>query len=861
MSELSRENDLVLSPNEYAYVLDNTKGLISCVVGSYKMSLSTSDSLVTFNERTKRFEKASYSDAIATFVSAPENWYIVLKNPAEGMKHPTVGSSNTLPTLQVGKKINIPGSVSFALYPGQMAKVIQGHRMHSNQYLLARVYDADALEKEIVEVPSDEKDADGEPMTVTTVEKNKYVVGQILVIKGNEVPFYIPPTGIEVLPKGGHGDEYVRDAVTLEKLEYCILKNEKGEKKYVHGAAVVFPEPDESFVENPETGGYKFRAIELSDISGVYVKVISDYEEKGKSYKVGEELFITGKEQMIYYPRPEHAIIDYEGQVVHHAIAIPVGEGRYVLDRQTGNITTIKGPKMFLPDPRNQVIVRRKLSESQCNLWYPGNKEVLRYNTGLSDPDDHETDVSQFMANASYDPDVALRGFTKANFFGQGDASVERSGISRGNHYTKPRTITINNKLDGVVTVDIWTGYAINVVSKNGDRKVILGPQTYLMDYDQTMEVLELSTGKPKTTDNLMKTVFLRVDNNKVADIINVQTRDFVDIQIKVSYCVNFLPEFKDKWFSVDNYVKYLTDHMRSLLKGVVRQFTIEEFYENSSDIVRNTVLDIWDDDDDIDVPSGTASTDVSIVNEKEEAPEGMLFDENGMFVHDVEVLSIKVVDGEVSDLIESHQFDMVQKAFKLSGSKRDLEISQEITKIEKEKADLENQLKIYKSKLDHDKAIDDFTKQQELARKKEDSEKKATEAKKALQTILDSINESELKRKQADADTDDKIRTQENNAYIALQNAQAESIEKIMTSITPDLVAAMTSSSNAELLKKVAGKMSPYAIARGESIADTVNLLVRGTSLEGIIDKAIESIDRTDLEMAVESSEDNVGF
>lgn len=46
MSDIQRERDLVLSPNEYAYVLDKTKGLISCVVGSYKMSLSNSDSLV-----------------------------------------------------------------------------------------------------------------------------------------------------------------------------------------------------------------------------------------------------------------------------------------------------------------------------------------------------------------------------------------------------------------------------------------------------------------------------------------------------------------------------------------------------------------------------------------------------------------------------------------------------------------------------------------------------------------------------------------------------------------------------------------------------------------------------------------------
>ena len=80
---------------------------------------------------------------------------------------------------------------------------------------------------------------------------------------------------------------------------------------------------------------------------------------------------------MIYYPRPEHAIINYDEKILHHAIAIPKGEGRYVMNRLTGEITTVKGPAMFLPDPRTQVIVKRKLSDRQCNLWFPGNQAVL----------------------------------------------------------------------------------------------------------------------------------------------------------------------------------------------------------------------------------------------------------------------------------------------------------------------------------------------------------------------------------------------------------------------------------------------------------------------------------------------------
>ena len=164
-----------------------------------------------------------------------------MKNPvkADFGKHPTAGTSNALPDLDIGKKVNIVGNTSFALFPGQMAKVIQGHRLHSNQYLLARVYDADALNSNIAgrhgafgQGDAEENESSSKPDTESKeAAVSSYVAGQILVIKGQDCPFYIPPTGIEVIPVGGYGDTYVRDAVTLEKLEYCILKNEKGHKR------------------------------------------------------------------------------------------------------------------------------------------------------------------------------------------------------------------------------------------------------------------------------------------------------------------------------------------------------------------------------------------------------------------------------------------------------------------------------------------------------------------------------------------------------------------------------------------------------------------------------------------------------
>lgn len=276
-----QQKDLVLSPNEFAFVLDETKGNVACNVGPHKMSLSQSDKLVRFDDEEKRFVvTSSYRDAIQLFVTAPEGYYIALKNPAPGNKHPQPGTSNSIPeNMETGRKINISGPANFALYPGQMAQVIKGHSLRSNQYLLAKVYDADTLNK---------NEAD--------VEKQLFVNGQILIIKGTETTFYIPPNGIEVIPINNNIKKgYTREAVTLERLEYCILKDEDGEKRYVHGPAVVFPKPTESFLKNGES--VKYKAIELSDISGVYVKVIADYEdEDGTFHATGEELFITGKE-------------------------------------------------------------------------------------------------------------------------------------------------------------------------------------------------------------------------------------------------------------------------------------------------------------------------------------------------------------------------------------------------------------------------------------------------------------------------------------------------------------------------------------------------------------------------------------
>ena len=812
MSELQK--DLVLSINEYSYVLDETKGHVVCWVGPSKTSLSNSDKLVRFNTRSKSFEKCSYDDAINLFATAPENWYIILKNPVDGNKHPKPGANNLPEDVHIGRKVNVRGPVSFALYPGQMAKVVRGHALRSNQYLLARVYEAESASQSQGEM----LDAEGNKIE----NKDTYVNGQILVIKGTEVSFYIPPTGIEVIPVNNDDRQgYVREAVTLERLEYCILKDEDGNKRYVHGPKVVFPKPTETFVTSPK-GGYIFRAIELSKISGIYVKVIAEYEDENKvKHPVGEELFITGADQMIYYPRPEHAIISYDNKLMHHAIAIPEGEGRYIMDRMTGEIKTVKGPAMYLPDPRTEVVVKRKLTDTQCKLWYPGNSAVLEYNIGLSEKAVEKNPVTNYLDSITAYCCSTSSSTTLANL--EANAS-----ISRGTSYTKPRTITLDNKLDGVVSIDVWTGYAINVISKDGTRKVVCGPQTVLLDYDQTLESLELSTGNPKSTDRLLKTAYLKHENNKVSDTITVETKDFVKASIKVSYCVDFDEKYMDKWFAVDNYVKYLCDRVRSLLKRAVKEYTISEFYQNYSDIVRNVTLGLKSEEGDGERPVHYGHR---------------FFQENGMFIHDVEVLGLDV-ERSIESMLLDKQYDMIKKTLELADAQREAEIAEALAIAEQKKQELRTQTLINKMELQKKEAEYKLEMQAQIARQQEAEEMAKKKAEADMQPMIDTIAAASVNRKNAEheaamsREAAEHLVTQNHEKAMAdieqaKQEAYAKTVKSIMETITPDLIAAIETGGKCDLMAALTESMAPYAIAQGEGVVETTDRLLRGLPME----------------------------
>ena len=807
------QRDLVLSTNEFCFLQSKTNGAIKTYTGPITMTISQQESLVVFNSRTKKFEGTDdFERAKQLFVSAPEGWYVVLKNPATDDSHPEAAKAVNSPNLEIGRKINIAGPVSFSLFPGQMTRVIRGHRLRSNQYLLARVYDADAAKKGMATATI--IDAGGKEVTV---EPEEYFVGQMIVIKGTEVSFYIPPTGIEVIPiEDSH--EYVRDAVTLERLEYAILKDEDGEKRYIHGPVVVFPEPTETFVTAPK-GGLIFRALELSPISGIYVKVIAEYDEEKNGenihHPIGEELFITGNDQMIYYPRPEHAMIQYDGKYMHHAIAIPEGEGRYILNRLTGEITTVKGPQMYLPDPRTEVVVKRKLTDNECDLMYPGNAEVKAYNSGLSEKATER--MAQKGLTGTGLTNAINTAYCTANQTSTLAIFEANANISRGVSYTKPRTITLDTKYEGVVAIDVWTGYAINVMSKTGKREVIIGPTTRLLDYDETVEALSLSGGTPKGSKPSIRTAFLQIENNKVTDIISAQTADYVPVQIKLNYCVHFLEEYKDSWFAINNYVKYLCDSMRSLVKREIKKYNIQDFYTDSTEIIRNLILDVD--------------------NPEKKFDDGRFFEKNGMVISDVDILDV-FVEEKVAKILDKHQLELIQKGIELADATAHLEVVTALNETRQKEAELNNKTNLYKLELEKKEKDALLNNEEFFAQKKREADAAKTQAEKDLQVILTAIQDEKNARLQKANEIANEQAKKEAEIEKGKQQAYAETVERVMKSVSPDLIAAISARTKADILREGMEHMSPWAIAKGEPVADTVNTLLRGTSLEELINE-----------------------
>jgi len=404
------------------------------------------------------------------------------------------------------------------------------------------------------------------------------------------------PAVREALEREARQARLVRDAVVLGEKEYCVIIDADGKRQIKVGPARVFPGPYDQFLvtgsRNRVYGAYELlpqRAIWLRVISRISGENMAKHLPRNISieqdwYEPGDELIITGANNF-FFPFNEIEILSPEnGQSVFgndhsnvfiEAIGIDQKSGIYVSDLSTGEVRLVRGKRSYLVDPRKEVHIPRRTPVEVWNLW-----------------------------------------------------------IAHG----EPHKVAAE-------TVSTWWALSIVVppntaclATSANSQRVIEGPCVTLLEFEERLVPLDLSMQVPKTDDNTLRTCFLRVNGNRVSDEIVIETNDFVEIAVRVSYSVTFQRENKERWFSTENYVQVMCEHLRSLVRNTCRAQSLIELWPSIPALIRDTILGAKDG----------------------EGRPGRVFADYSFTVTEVEVLSSEIKDPDIAGLMRELQKESV---------------------------------------------------------------------------------------------------------------------------------------------------------------------------------------------------------
>jgi major vault protein len=830
----------------------------------------------------------------------------------------------------------IPGPCSFYLRPGQTCEVRDAHELGSSQYLVVKCYgevDADApyyeITKQSIGRPATSEDSDTPQPDSDTPKRRvdrSFQRGMQVVIRGIDTQFYIPPTGMDVVPDtsfdasgatisgeqareilskamapppvpGGRSPQtddiralwgthdpdallsaaaapdveassniasgfkafaptttsgeittkdaavvqqaarrrhrvraaraepkvdlsklvsnlagtpalqeeverqakqarLVRNAVVLTEKEFCVIIDEDGRRKVSRGPDRVFPGPYDTFM----TEGSRNRvydAYELLPQRALWLRVIGEISKddlasrlpNGASTLLAKENYYPGDEILlkklnafffpfdkieVLSPSTGQAVVGNDhDQVLIEAIGIDQKSGIYTRQLETGAANLVRGKISYLVDPAKEVHIYRTVSAEDWNHW------ILAHRPHK----DRETE-----------PVVT------------------------------PWAISIR----------IPANQAILATSATGQR-VVEGPCVELLEYEEKLASMSLSTGRPKSSDRLKKTCFLRTNGNRVTDVIRIETADFVEIDVRVTYHVTFEQSHRDQWFNHSNYVQVLCEHLRSLVRNHGRQKTLANLWPSISNVIRDLILGQKD-------------------SESGKRP-GRFFEENGMRVVEVEVLTSEILDQQIAEQFTKVQRQIVQyqigdqevsarlasdtvraeadakqDALRRESERRKAELGRVIADLKHATAlhsiNLANEENILRDKQVADREELELASQLERAKTEAEAKGELTLAAAERQRRIDEErNALTLKLEEA--------RHALEKALIAAR-AEAKATEN--QSIQPGLIEAMTALGDKLFMTEAAQNMNLVSLFKGEDFGEILSGVFDGTRVAGTI-------------------------
>ncbi|MCS6898513.1 MAG: hypothetical protein RMJ98_02150 [Myxococcales bacterium] len=914
MSE-NRNRKIPVTERQFLWVQDDDKGEVILHVGPTMVSPTAADRVVC-DDGNGGFREDT-SGQPQRMIELSDSQYAVLHNPLlereDGPNGRFRPGRNESKALRNGTRAMIPGPCSFYLRPGQRVEVRDAHELASNQYLVVKVYgevDKGAPYYEITAKSAAITTATAEDITapntrsLATVAPVELSRGQLIVIRGLDTQFYIPPTGVDVVPDLSFDDRQitaaaakkilgtipvtppeppppplavqqnvepeelvpprqerrkgipnipppqapapvarvdqsarnrqvvqrtqvadilaprdqvdlsddevqhllssdlhrqalerevrkrrlVREAVVLGEKEFCVILDADGKRQIKQGPARVFPGPYDTFLTKGSNNRI-YNAYELLPQRALWLRFISPISREQLVHRLprsvklerdhyypGDELVLTGVNSF-FFPFNEIEILhpltgqphvgNDHSDVFIEAIGIDQKSGIYVRDLSTGEVRLVRGKQSYLVDPRKEVHITRTISAEDWNLWIT--------------------------------PTEPHKATQKA--------------------VTTPWAVSIN----------IPHNMAIMAASADGQR-VIQGPCVDLLLYQETLVALSLSTGTPKSDARKLRTVFLRTVGNQISDIIRVETSDFVQIDVRVSYRVNFHPDYKERWFNHEDYVGVLTDHLRSLVRSRCRSLALSDLWPNLPTIIRDIIL-----------------------GERQEGGgrKGRLFEENGMHVVEVEVLTSEILDKEIARLLESVQRESVslhisdrQTAEQLRSEKLRHNIERERLELRRETQERQAKVNEILRSLEHDARLAEMRASLQAEREKAEMTAVHNELVLLAQLKRDALSLQaalEKAHKQSVSEVESLHRRHEeelahqkalHELQLQLIEAQSRATVAERQAIQPALVEALTALGDKILLSEVAANMNLVSLFKGKDIATLFSDILGGTKV-----------------------------
>jgi major vault protein len=306
---------------------------------------------------------------------------------------------------------------------------------------------------------------------------------------------------------------------------------------------------------------------------------------------------------------------------------------------------------------------------------------------------------------------------------------------------------------------------------------------------------------------------------------------------IKISLRVNFEGETQEdklKWFSVDNYIKYLCDHVRSIIAGMGKRHTIAEIKANYIDLTRDSLLGTKG-------PSTTLESESPVsVGLKTSGRPGLGDFTNGMRVFEVEVLGLTIDDPSIAQMLDQAQLQVVRTNIEIEQAQKDLDATRTKLRIAQDKAKAENETERMKLQLQKDIIEDQLT--VTLARI-ESSLKTIEEQKKEQverEALTDISNDAQLARDKSQADQEHSIATETQKLELESLDAATKAAVARFNAAKDGLYEVMISLGRDDLAAKLAQGCTIERYLSGDDIGSSIaNLLSFAPMLKQFFEKA----------------------